>query len=162
MKFYRLIFSLTLPFLFTAMSCNKETEYDEIPYILDPSYVLFKDIQGRDTAIMLKFTFTDGDGNVGLTQADTLPTRDKNVWVDYFEKQNGTFTKIIVPGTTDTLNFNSRINKFSDKNPTKANVELMIDISLVLADTIKLDYYIKDRDLNRSNKVTTGPIILQH
>lgn len=141
-------------------ACNKLEEYDDRPIITESSYSLLKNQQGKDTSLVLKFTFTDGDGNVGLEPSDTIPPNNTNVKIDYFEKIDGEFSKIIIPGTTDTLNFNSIIKKFGSNNPTKAEVEIKVNIGVVLADTVRFDYYIVDKDLNRSNKISTGTILL--
>jgi hypothetical protein len=143
-------------------ACNKLETYDELPIIIESSYELQKNFAGLDTGLVLKFTYTDGDGNVGLSTRDTMPPYDKNVMVDYFEKQGNDFVKILIPGTTDTLNFNSRIKEFGVGNPTKAEVSVKIDIGVVIADTVRFDYYILDKDLNKSNVVSTGPIALKN
>ncbi len=144
------------------MACNKLEEYDDRPIITEGSYYLLQNAQGKDTSLVLKFTFTDGDGNVGLGTSDTSAPYDTNVKIDYLEKIDGAFTKILIPGSTDTLNFNSRIKSFGSNSPTKAEVEVKVNISVVLADTVKFDYYILDKDLNRSNKMSTGTIVLNN
>ncbi len=145
-----------------VLACNKLETYDNRPIITESSYSLLQNASGFDTSLVLKFTFTDGDGNVGLSNSDTMPPYDFNVMIDYFEKRDGKFTKILIPGSTDTLNFNSRIKEFGSKNPTKAEVELKVNISVVIADTVKFDYYILDKSLNKSNVITTGPIVLNN
>jgi hypothetical protein len=140
-------------------SCNKLENYSDIPVILNGSYLTFKDATGKDTAVLLKFTFTDGDGNVGLSPGDTIPPNDKNLFVDYYEKIDGEFTKVAPAG--DTVYFNARINRFGSENPTKADVEMLIKIGFTLTDTIRLDYYIVDRAFNRSNMLSTGPIAVK-
>ncbi len=142
------------------LACNKIDEYDKRPKIFDGSYSSMKDASGRDSSIILKFTFTDGDGNVGLTQRDTVPPYDRNLLIDYYEKQNGQFTKILFPESTDTLNFYYRIKQIGNGQMTKGEVEVSINVSFIAADTIRFDYYILDRDLNRSNTISTGPIVL--
>ncbi len=144
------------------IACNKIEQYDERPIITLSSYELLKNESGFDTSLLLKFTFTDGDGNVGLSDRDDNPPFDNNVIVDYFEKQDGLFTKILIPGSTDTLNFNSRIKSFGNGTSTKAEVSININIAVVIADTVRFDYFILDKDLNKSNTVTTGQIVLNN
>lgn len=143
-------------------ACNKLEEYDDRPIILENTFELEKNFSGLDTGLVLKFTYTDGDGNVGLSTRDTMPPYDNNVIVSYYEKQGNDFVKILIPGTTDTLNFNSRIKEFGVGNPTKAEVSVKINIGVVIADTVRFDYYILDKDLNRSNVVSTGAIGLKN
>lgn len=144
------------------IACNKLETYDDRPIITESSFTVLQSAEGVDTALVLKFTYTDGDGDVGLSTADSIAPFDANVMIDYFEKIDGVYTKILIPGSTDTLNFNSRIKKFGSNNPIKAEVEVKVDISVVLADTIKFDYYILDKKLNKSNTVTTGAIALEN
>ena len=145
---------------FTLSACNKLETYDDRPIIISNSYSLLKSDTGKDTTLLLTFTYTDGDGNVGLSESDTMPPYNANVMIDYFEKIDGKFTKILIPGTTDTLNFNSRIKKFGSGNPTKAEVTVNVNIAILLADTVKFEYYLLDKKLNKSNTVSTGSIAL--
>ncbi len=144
------------------IACNKLETYDDRPIITESSYTLLQNASGIDTSLILKFTYTDGDGDVGLSTSDSIAPFDANVMIDYFEKIDGVYTKILIPGSTDTLNFNSRIKKFGSNNPTKAEVEVKVNISVVLADTVKFTYYILDKKLNKSNTVTTGDIPLNN
>ncbi len=148
--------------MISTNACNKLENYELAPKIMDGSYTLLKSISGQDTALLLRFTFTDGDGNVGLRDADTFPPNDRNLFVDYYERQSGGFTKILIPNTDDTLNFNSRIRDFGSGTAAKGMVEMHINISFVIADTIRFDYSIQDKSGNRSNWLSTGKIPLNN
>ena len=143
-------------------ACNKVPLYPDEPILTDGSFELLKNSIGQDTAVLIKFKFTDGDGDLGLTAADTIPPYDKNLFVAYFQKVDGKFEKIVLPGSTDTLNFNSRIRDYdiTGANAAQAEVSLNINISVVLADTILFEYYLRDKARNISNKLSTGPIAL--
>jgi len=143
-------------------ACNKVPLYPDEPILTDGSFELLKNSIGQDTAVLIKFKFTDGDGDLGLTAADTIPPYDKNLFVAYFQKVDGKFEKIVLPGSTDTLNFNSRIRDYNitGANAAEAEVSLNINISVVLADTILFEYYLRDKARNISNKLSTGPIAL--
>jgi hypothetical protein len=143
-------------------ACNKVPLYPDEPILTEGSFELLKNSIGQDTAVLIKFKFTDGDGDLGLTAADTIPPYDKNLFVAYFQKVDGKFEKIVLPGTTDTLNFNSRIRDYNitGANAAQAEVSLNINISVVLADTIMFEYYLRDKARNISNKLSTGPIAL--
>lgn len=157
---FRLILGISIWSCFA--SCNEVESYDEKPIITEHSYTLLKNESGFDTALLLEFTYTDGDGDVGLGERDTFPPNDKNVLIDYYEKLDGQFNKILIPGTTDTLNFNSRIKRFGNGTDTRAEVSVNINIGVVIADTVRFDYYIVDRKLNKSNRVSTGEIVLNN
>ena len=152
---------LVLAIVFAA--CNKVPLYPDEPILSDGSFELLKNSIGQDTAVLIKFKFTDGDGDLGLTAADTIPPYDKNLFVDYFQKVDGKFEKIVMPGTTDTLNFNSRIRDYTTTGAAAAQAEvaLNINISVVLADTIQFEYFVRDNARHVSNKLSTGPIILR-
>lgn len=158
---YRFIYMLGFTLL--IFSCKEQEESSTIPRIFKESYEKFANAAGRDTSVFIRFSFIDGDGNIGLTQADSVPPFDKNLYVDYFQKENGVFKKVIIPQSSDTLNFNSRIAEL-DPNHTgktiRGEVELNINVSIALRDTIRFDFYITDRDLNRSNTLSTGEIVL--
>ena len=143
-------------------ACNKVPLYPDEPILTEGSFELLKNSIGQDTAVLIKFKFTDGDGDLGLTASDTIPPYDKNLFVAYFQKVDGKFEKIVLPGTTDTLNFNSRIRDYNitGANAAQAEVALNINISVVLADTIMFEYYLRDKARNISNKLSTGPIAL--
>lgn len=157
---YHAILSICL--LVSILACNEVESYDEKPIITEHSYSLLQNASGFDTALLLEFTYTDGDGDVGLSDRDTFPPNDKNVLIEYYEKLDGQFNKILIPGTTDTLNFNSRIKRFGNGTDTRAEVSVNINIGVVIADTVRFDYYIVDRKLNKSNRVSTGEIVLNN
>ena len=57
-------------------ACNKVPLYPDEPILTDGSFELLKNSIGQDTAVLIKFKFTDGDGDLGLTAADTIPPYD--------------------------------------------------------------------------------------
>ncbi len=141
-----------------TFACNKVENFADEPKITQASYTLLKNSIGQDTAVLLKFRFTDGDGDLGVSQNDT----STNLFIDYLEMENGLFKHIFVPNdsTNQILNFNSRINEYSSGPGAEGEVEYSIDISFVFADTIRFDYYLRDKAYHKSNLITTGPIIL--
>ena len=121
---------------------------------------------GYDSLGLLTIEFTDGDGDIGLSQADTLPPYNVgseyyyNFFITFFQKSGNSFDEISTP-------FNSRI---PDINPNRIKKGLIGDItieidlnilSLVLSsDTIKMKAYLLDRALNMSNTIETPPFVL--
>lgn len=152
-------------FLFVVIlsACKVDVNYSIIPEIHTPSYTLEKDHLGKDSVVILQFSFKDGDGDIGLEEKDSVPPNNKNVFVDYFEKESdGIFRKQLVPFTKDTLNFNSRISFRTPPSagPLQGEVKLKVDIFYGNRDTILFSYYIKDRAFQKSNVLTTEIIIL--
>lgn len=155
-------------------SCAEKTEFSEIPFIQFTTFEQLKTASGKDSIGILKLYFTDGDGDMGLNSSDTLSPYNKgsqyyyNFFITYFEKQNGVWTKVVLPPPfpgADTLTNNSRIPNLT---PTGQNKSLEGEISMQLFtnnpfspyDTIRYDVRICDRALNMSNLVQTPEIIL--
>lgn len=123
-----------------------------------------QDASGKDSLGFLTIEFTDRDGDIGLSQADTFPPYNigsefyYNFFITFFEKKDGNFVKIEQP-------YNSRI---PDVNPEKIDKDLAGDItieidlkilSLVITQkTIKMSAFMYDRALNKSNEIETPEI----
>jgi len=166
LKLYILIFT---GFGFIQTSCKDEVIFPNEPIITSNSFQIIKGSNGKDSALVLDFKFTDGDADIGLRQFDTIPPNNINFFIDYFEKKNGVFSKVLIKDanqndTKDTLNYNSRIPVFTSVGGAKSvqgSISYVINIQFRGSDTLKFDYFINDRKLNKSNKVSTGPIILK-
>jgi len=155
-------------------SCKKEEQFSTVPTIRFLRFEQLKDISGKDSSGVLHLHFTDGDGDVGLTPADTLAPFNRgsmfyyNFFINYFEKQNGTWVKVVAPPVTpggDTLSNSSRIPDLTPIGQVKTlegeiKMALFTNNPFVSWDTIRFDVTICDRALNRSNQVSTPEIIL--
>lgn len=136
-------------------SCLKKTEYPVEPII---KYVDF--IPSGDSARFI-FSFTDGDGDIGLLQSDTVAPYDYNMFLKYFEKENGVFVEI-----PTAVPFNYRIPVITPEGQNKTlEGEIAIRINFYYNpfsafDTIKYSAYIMDRALNKSNTIETREIIV--
>lgn len=144
---------LSLTFAFAA--CLKKQTASPIPAIE------FKDFKANKDTANLFINFTDGDGNIGLTQSDTVPPNNYNCFISYLEKQNGIWVKRQLP-----LDFNYRIpvvNTSSKKKTIKGEIKIALKPyyydPFSAFDTIKYEIYILDNDLNKSNVITTPEII---
>jgi len=147
-------------------SCIEQREYPLEPAIKYKSFTTVKSIAGHDSIGFLTIEFTDGDGDVGLSQTDTLApynpgsTYYYNFFITFSQKIDGDFQEITTP-------YNSRI---PDVNPEHIDKDLMGDItieidlnilSLVLSsDVIKMKAYMVDRALHESNTIETPAITL--
>lgn len=161
--------------LVITMSCKKYEQFPPEPVLEFTDFILLRDTAGIDQRGILKFNYTDGDGNIGLYDYDTLPPYDYNLFIKYFEQQKGVFKEIflITPNyindTTieyDTATFNSRIPILTPAGKNKAirgEVEdtLFVNNPLSKYDTIKFEIYVVDRDLNKSNVISTPPIVVK-
>lgn len=87
------------------LSCEPEEKYSFIPYIQFVSLEKIANDSGIDSKANLTFYFEDGDGDLGLDDIpeDLKPPFDAssiyhyNFFINYYEKQNGTFVKIDLP-----------------------------------------------------------------
>jgi hypothetical protein len=137
-------------------SCMKQPNYPDYPVIKLKAF-----IPEGDSA-KLVFEFTDGDGDIGLFENDTIPPYDANLFLKYYEQREGQFVEIepIIP-------FNYRIPDISKKGRIKTlEGEIMVRINYYYDfaspyDTIKYAAYIMDRALNKSNIIETDPIVVK-
>lgn len=164
---------LIIPLAF--FSCKKYEDYPPEPGIEFMDFTLLRDDQGIDQRGVLRFSFSDGDGNIGLYDYDTLPPYDYNLFVKYFELQNGEFKEIFLITPTyiddstivyDTATFNGRIPILTPAGKNKAisgEIEdtLFVNNPVSTFDTIMFEVYIQDRALNKSNVIQTPPIVIK-
>lgn len=123
--------------------------------------IAFNDFQANKDTANLFLDFTDGDGDIGLTQSDTVAPNNYNCFITYYEKQKGTWVKRDLP-----VEFNYRIPII---NTTTKKKKLTGIIKIELKpfyydpfskfDTIKYELYIVDRAFNKSNVIETPEII---
>jgi len=140
-------------------SCSNDVEYPIIPEI---EYEGFTKIWNPNTMLyergVLKISFKDGDGDIGLRQQDTVPPYDYNLFVRYYEYQNGNSVRVII---SDSNEFNARIPMLTPISNNKA-IKGEIEDTLYMYnyggtfDTIMFDVYLVDRALHKSNTVSTG------
>ena len=151
--------------------CRKYDHYPIVPHIELNSFQKFADSTGIDQTGVLGLSFTDGDGDLGLTAAQNTGDFQFNLFIKYFEKQKGVFKEVILTspntltGKPDTLWFNGRIPYLTPDGKAKAisgeiTDTLFINNFVSPYDTIKYQIYIKDRALNKSNVVETPEIII--
>lgn len=164
-----------LVLLLVIGSCKKYEEFPPEPVIKFMDFTLLRDTEGIDQRGILRFSYTDGDGNIGLCSYDTVAPFDYNLFIKYFELQNGVFKEILlitpnyINDTTieyDTATFNGRIPILTPAGKNKAirgEIEDTLNVNNILSpyDTIKYEVYIMDRDLNKSNIIATPPIIIK-
>lgn len=170
----KILFPLTIAIALIISSCIKPKEFSTTPEIT------FKDfIELKDSALFV-FSFTDGDGDIGLDTNDKYPPFNPpvvnredttknipagefyyNFYMDLWEKQNGVFMKHV-----SNPPFNYRIPRIT---PLGQNKTLEGDISITMikgysassADTIKFTAFMYDRAQHKSNIIETTEIIIK-
>lgn len=162
----KVFFTLFIISIALISSCIKKDEYSPIPSIAFKDFVK----RGTDSADFI-ITFKDGDGNIGLNQWDTTgnfaPTSPYhyNLVMKYFyKKADGAFEQFVIPGG-DTLVYNYRMPDITPNGQNKALAgEILVGMIAPYYypghTTIRYDVHIYDRELNKSNVITTPEIIV--
>lgn len=149
--------------LIISSSCQKPKSFSNTPQITYLDFVKYQSINGHDSAGILKFNFTDGDGDIGLNPWDTTGPYTDVYYSDFFAKQSELINGAWV---VDTYKFNERIPFLTAEGSSKA-LQGEIDISWSLnnpikqIDTVKWEFWICDRALNLSNHLFTPQIIVK-
>jgi hypothetical protein len=158
-------FFLLTAVLFTA--CREDEVYPIEPVIAFESFTKIDNGTPIDQEGILTISFTDGDGDIGLKEEDTIAPFDLgspyyyNFYIDYYEKLNDTFVKVDLPSE-----FHARI-PFVDADLASEGYKGEIDIQLYInnpnsaADSIQFECYIYDRSLNKSNVIRTPSIFVK-
>jgi len=164
----KISFILTLMFIATIVtSCFKNEEYPIEPIISDPVFLFSGD------SAQLSFSFTDGDGDIGLAPEDTLAPFNPdsyfhyNLHVDYYEKDdiNGWQRGRDLEG--DSIVFQYRLKPIVVKGKARG-IKGTMDVVMVnfanpfsdQSDTIRYTIKLIDKALNESNVLETEPIYL--
>ncbi|MCC7332597.1 MAG: hypothetical protein IT232_08320 [Flavobacteriales bacterium] len=120
------------------------------------------------TYAIVKFEFFDNDGDLGLKQNENLGEQQYNLFVDYFEKQNGVWQKkspVVTynSGTNqyDTTFFHLRVPFIQNKEKKSLKGETYVKLlynNFSVADTFKYEMILKDRALTSSNKIESSEL----
>jgi hypothetical protein len=167
MQTYKYISSiLTAVTVFTA-GCGEIVTYPDSPVIDYKKFSLYitndtlgnKILQGT-----IEFTFTDGDGDVGLSQPsnDTTQLPDTlryNFFTSLYDFKNDTFRKIT--GPVGEQNFRIPYMERTGQNKTLKGT-ITVDLQYfkpITYDTIFYTFYMMDRQFHHSNTDTTDIIV---
>lgn len=157
-------------------SCQKKIEYPVEPaityqgigYVIDADSVLTGEV-------VLSIGYTDGDGDLGLDDADTLypfgpnDPHYYNLIIDYLKWDGSTFVETPLLSwnqqsqSYDTVSFNARFKRlvFDDEEAAISGIidyKMMVYNPLSPNDTIKFKIKIIDRALHESNVIETDAI----
>ncbi|MDA3778683.1 MAG: hypothetical protein PF487_00375 [Bacteroidales bacterium] len=160
-KYFFLILALT-----TTISCEKAKDYSIIPEIEFLDFVVSENLTNYDAVKgRLRFSFVDGDGNIGINQPDSINSdstiyieESPNLFIKLYDKLNGEFE------ARDSL-YEFRIPYLEGGTyitSIKGSIEVDMLILNKVSDTIKLEFYILDRELNKSNIEISPKILLNN
>ena len=167
MKLYTKISLILLIPLFSGLSsCIKEDQYPVVPQIEFSGYGIYSAVDGTDSACKINISYTDGDGDIGLTEDDILEPYKYNYYLKWMQLVDGQMIEVVLPN--DSITFNARIpiltpsgrNK-NIKGDISMNFDLYFNSYLLTSDTIGFEIYIIDRALNKSNTVTTPKLAIR-
>lgn len=150
------------------VSCLKREEFPPQPVIEYTDFIKY----GNDSAEFI-FQFTDGDGDIGLTEGDTFGNFAPNqpyyynfIMIYYYKDGTGNFQPYdaidSTPAVMDTLKNGYRIPYITPEGQNKVldgeiRVKLLAPyIPPAVSDkNFRFDVFIYDRSLNKSNVITT-------
>jgi len=186
----RKVIILALFIILTGLSCRKPKSYPDEPIIAFTRFTTEKDAQGLDREGHIYFSFTDGDGDIGLRPGDTLAPYDTcskyqfNFFMKIFERKNGVFRQFVFRKNfapcmnVDLYNicntnfsymldstYNAIIKDITPEGKSKSlsgdvKMDLPFLIPCVTMDTIKFQIYIVDRALHESNVIESPEYII--
>ena len=164
---------LVVVILIAISSCRKADEYPIEPYIEFKELTKFANGQGKDTGIVITFTFTDGDGDIGFHQDEqgALYTGEfyYNLYLNYQRKNaNGQFEPFYVPTPFDSITpngdtiviikdipvqFTYRMPFMEPSGRNKAiKGDISVDVSTFgFSPVSRFEFYMYDRALHKSN-----------
>ena len=159
-----------------VLSCQKPVEYPIEPKIAYEGFTyLFNPDSTFSGEGIISFSYTDGDGDLGLDDTDTLPpfgfhdAHYYNMLIEYLKCVNGEFVKTpllswnVQTQSYDTVTFNARFKRLRDSEEPRA-ISGTMDYTLPVQnpfspnDTVKFEIRILDRALHESNVIQTDPI----
>ena len=150
-------------------SCKKPQDYSSIPEIkhISSSFSIKKDTLDNEIyKVSVRFSFVDGDGDLGLSPSDTLgdfaPGKKfyYNLKFSFLEKINGVY--VLNENIKPYYRFQNISKSQTTNKVLKGDMIVDIDLSTTVnyADTSKFRFYIYDRALHQSNIENTTEIYL--
>ncbi len=154
-----------LIFMLILVSCRKIEQLPAVPHIEFTSFSVFDttDILGNvSKGGRLRFHFEDGDGDMGLNAPTGNDIDSTNLFFTLFRKKSGIMSPV---PDNDPLKPSSYRIPYMERLGQNKILRGTISVTFLYlfynpADTIRYDFYIKDRALNESNVVSTSEIVL--
>lgn len=166
MRASKYLIFLILP-LITAVSCRKIEQLPPEPKIEFLNFAVFDttDILGNlCKGGRLNFHFEDGDGNIGLQAPDGTEADTTNLFFTLFRKEGGVMVEVpdndIMKPSDYRIPYMERTGQNKILKGTIEVTFLYLFYSEEATDTIRYDFYLKDRADNLSNTESTAEIFL--
>lgn len=145
----------------TAFSCGKIRQIPPEPYIEFQKMELFDTIEPQlgnpAMAARVTFYFEDGDGDIGIDQPVSDESDTLNLFFEAFLKKDGVFVE---PSPDDRVRSTSFRIPYIEKPGQNKIIQGTMEIILFYyffneSDTVKYEFYLKDRAGNISNREET-------
>lgn len=159
----KVLLALTFLSIAVFVSCGKIQSLPDEPHLEYRSFQIFDttDILGNQIkGGRLKFYFEDGDGDLGLPAPETEDADSINLFMTLYRMTNGSIA--LAPDNDPYKPTGFRIPYMDRQGQNKI---LKGNISVIFfylfyskEDTIRYDFYVKDRAGNSSNTATTSVI----
>jgi hypothetical protein len=152
--------------VFAFSSCGEIETLPEIPKIEFTSFTVFDtiDILGNSAkGGRLKFYFEDGDGNIGLpTPVPGQESDSLNLFFSLLRKEDG---ELAPAPDNDPLKPSAYRIPYMERTGQNTILQGTIAVTFLYnffseEDTIRYEFYLKDRAENLSNTVSTNDIVL--
>jgi hypothetical protein len=166
---------ITLAVIMVYSCSPKENEFTIEPKIQLESVVQHKNIFGKDSIIQLTISYSDSDGDIGLSDSDTLPPF--NFSSDFYHNlpikflvmdSTGSFNELINPTSNQPYgNQHERVPYLTPPGKHKSIsgfliINLAANPLFLDPETVKFEISLMDRALNMSNTVYTEVLNLTH
>jgi hypothetical protein len=152
-------------FILVLGSCRKIEQLPDTPKIEFTSFTIFDttDILGNSSkGGRLKFHFEDGNGNLGLQDPSGSQTDSTDMFFTLFRKTGG---RMVPAPANDPLKPSRYRIPYMERLGQNKILKGTISVTFLYlfyspADTIRYDFYIKDRAQNISNTESTAEIVI--
>ncbi|MBN2862133.1 MAG: hypothetical protein JXN62_03160 [Bacteroidales bacterium] len=168
MRTIKTLILIFVPVIF-IVSCGKIEQLPDTPYIEYRSFAIFDTIDNPDLGNeckggKLKFYFEDGDGDLGLESPEEATGDTVNLFLSLYRKVDGVMVEVSDDDLLKPSGYRIPYIERTGRNKIlKGTIEvtfLYLFYSTADTDTVRYDFYIKDRAGNISNEESTNEIAL--
>lgn len=155
MKILQVSLWLFVAVAFSTLSCGPDAVYPDIPQLSYKDY----SYNGTDS-LRVKFTFTDGDGDIGVAANGTDPNMLLTL---YYKDVDGNYYIAYQPGNpTVPITYEFRIGELPEtRNGLQGEIHVDINSLMITYNEIQFDAVLIDQAQHRSPVVRTQEIRLQ-
>jgi hypothetical protein len=145
------------------LSCEKPKTYSDIPEIEFRDFRIFDTVVSgfNQRKVSISFSFVDGDGDIGYREDLVDSTKKDNLIFSRYEQRNGVLVNVdslLVDSIKYSIPYNDIMKREGQNKTLKGTIRINLDELVINYDTIRYDFYIKDRAGHKSNVASTPEI----